>query len=74
LLPTVVYVALIQWLGIYLASSLFIAAFMWRLGGYRLILIAPVAIGVSAMFFIMFEIWFTVPLPKGPLEAMLGLA
>ncbi|NCW01381.1 MAG: tripartite tricarboxylate transporter TctB family protein, partial [Betaproteobacteria bacterium] len=49
LLPTVVYVALIQWLGIYLASSLFIAAFMWRLGGYRLILIAPVAIGVSAM-------------------------
>lgn len=74
LLPTIVYVGLIQWLGIYLASTLFIAAFMWRLGGYGLAMIAPIAIGVSALFFIMFEIWFTVPLPKGPLEAMLGLA
>jgi len=74
LLPTIVYVGLIQWLGIYLASTLFIAAFMWRLGGYGLAMIAPIAIGVSALFFIMFEIWFTVPLPKGPLEAMLSLA
>lgn len=74
LLPTVVYVALIQWLGIYLASTLFIAAFMWKLGGYGLLITAPVSIGVSLIFFIMFETWFTVPLPKGPLEAMLGLA
>ena len=24
------------------------------------------------VFFLMFEIWFKVPLPKGPLEAALG--
>ena len=74
LLPTIIYVGMIQWLGIYLASTLFIAAFMWKLGGYGIATIAPVSIGVSALFYIMFEIWFTVPLPKGALEAMLGLA
>ena len=34
---------------------------------------ATVAIGVSVAFFLTFEIWFSVPLPKGPLEAALGL-
>jgi hypothetical protein len=24
------------------------------------------------VFFLMFEVWFKVPLPKGPIEAMLG--
>ena len=74
LIPTVVYVALIQWLGIYLASSLFIATFMWQLGRYGILITAPVSLGVSVIFFVMFEIWFTVPLPKGPIEALLGLA
>jgi len=35
--------------------------------------IVPVSIGVSVAFFLIFEIWFSVPLPKGPLEAALGL-
>jgi hypothetical protein len=73
LVPTTVYVALIAYLGFYLASTLYIAYFMWHLGKYSWIKIAPVAIGVSAAFFLIFEIWFAVPLPKGPLEAALGL-
>lgn len=76
MLPTCVYVALIAnpWydLGIYLASALFIAYFMWRLGKYGPAKIAPVALGVVVFFFLMFEIWFKVPLPKGPIEAALG--
>jgi hypothetical protein len=28
---------------------------------------------VSAVFFVLFEVWFKLPLPKGPLEAWLGL-
>jgi hypothetical protein len=72
LVPTVVYVAAIQWLGLYVSSSLFIAAFMWRLGRYRIPLVAAVSIGVSGALFAMFEIWFTLPLPKGPIEAALG--
>lgn len=76
LMPTVVYVALIAnpWfnLGIYVASALYIAWFMWRLGNYGPLKIVPVSLGVVVFFFLMFEIWFKVPLPKGPLEAALG--
>ena len=31
-----------------------------------------VAVGVPLVLFVMFEIWFLVPLPKGPLERLLG--
>ena len=73
LVPTVVYVSLIAYLGFYVASTLYIAYFMWHLGKYPWFKIAPVAIGVSVAFFLIFETWFSVPLPKGPLEAALGL-
>ena len=73
MVPTVVYVALIGWLGIYLASTLYIAVFMWWLGKYSWIKCVSVSVGVSVAFFLMFEIWFKVPLPKGPLEAAFGL-
>jgi putative tricarboxylic transport membrane protein len=73
LIPTVVYVSLIVWLGFYVASTLYIAYFMWQLGKYSWIKIVPVAVGVSIVFFLIFEIWFQVPLPKGPLESYLGL-
>ena len=73
LVPTAVYVALIKYLGLYVASTLYIAYFMWRLGNYPWIKIVPVAVGVSVAFFLVFETWFQVPLPKGPLEAALRL-
>ena len=76
--PTTFYVALIAnpWfsLGIYLASVIYIAFFMWYLGKYRWTKIAPVSIGVVVFFFVMFEIWFKVPLPKGPVEAAFGFS
>lgn len=72
LVPTIVFVAAIPLLGIYVASAVFIAFFMAWLGRYRPHSIAPVAIGVPAFLFLMFEIWFLVPLPKGPLETALG--
>jgi len=73
LVPTVVYVSLIVYLGFYVTSTLYIAYFMWHLGKYSWVKIVPVAVGVSVAFFLIFEIWFSVPLPKGPLEAALGL-
>ncbi len=76
MVPTVVYVALISnpWfeLGIYVASAVFIAFFMWYLGKYGWAKIVPVSLGVVVFFFLMFEVWFKVPLPKGPIEAALG--
>ena len=74
LVPTIVYVAAIAALGFYVTSSLYIAYFMRLLGKYAWMKIVPVSIGVSVVFFLIFEIWFQVPLPKGPLEAALGLA
>jgi len=73
LVPTSVYVGLIGWLGIYVASILFIAFFMRWLGKYAWWKLAAVSIGNSVFFFIIFEIWFKIPLPKGPLEALLRL-
>jgi len=31
-----------------------------------------VSVGVPVAIFVLFEIWFLVPLPKGPIERMLG--
>ncbi len=80
MIPTVVYVALIGGvgplpaLGIYVASAVFITLFMKWLGKYAWPTTLGVAIGVPVVFFVLFEVWFKVPLPKGPLEAALGLA
>lgn len=73
LVPTAIYVVAIGFLGIYLASALFIALFMIWLGKYGWIKTALVSVGVNVVFFMLFEVWFRVPLPKGPLEAALGL-
>ena len=73
LIPTAVYVALISPLGLYVASTVFIAFFMRWLGKYPWWLVAVVSIGNSVVFFLVFEVWFKIPLPKGPLEAALGL-
>ena len=76
MIPSIVYVALIAnpvySLGIYEASVIFIALFMRYLGKYGWAKIALVSIGTMVAFFVMFEIWFKVPLPKGPIEALLG--
>lgn len=70
--PSAVYIGGIYLLGIYVASIIFLAYFMRVHGGYRPHLIAPVALGIPALLFLMFEVWFLVPLPKGPVEAFFG--
>ena len=73
LVPSIVYVGLIEYLGLYVASTVFIAYFMRRLGKYSWLRVGLVSVGVMVAFFLTFEIWFSVPLPKGPLETALGL-
>lgn len=73
LIPAIVYVAIIAWAGIYVASAVYIAFFMRWLGKYAWWKAAAVSVGTSVVFFLIFEIWFQVPLPKGPLESLLGL-
>jgi len=72
LLPTIAYVVAIKFVGIYVASALFIGAFMVWKGRYRWLATGAVSIGVPVAMFLLFEVWFLVALPKGPLERMLG--
>lgn len=73
LVPMLAYVALIFGIGIYIASTLLIAYFMLRYGKYQPKLALPVAVAVPLAFYAVFERWFLVPLPKGPIEYWLGL-
>jgi putative tricarboxylic transport membrane protein len=73
LVPSIAYVVLIKLVGIYVASTVFIAFFMRRLGRYPWASTLAVAVGVSVVFFLLFEVWFKLPLPKGPLESWLRL-
>ena len=82
LIPSTCYVALIgglslgpvavPGLGIYVASAIFILAFMIVIGRENPLKALGVGILVPVALFFMFEKWFLVPLPKGPLEAWLG--
>jgi putative tricarboxylic transport membrane protein len=72
LVPTAIYVALVPMIGIYAASALLIAVFMRWLGKYGWAMVVAVALGVPIVTFLIFETWFLVPLPKGPIEAFLG--
>jgi len=73
LVPAAVYAAAIGWIGIYVASILFIAFFMRWLGKFAWWKVAAVSAGTAVALFLIFERWFLVPLPKGPIEAFLGL-
>ncbi|WP_119301362.1 tripartite tricarboxylate transporter TctB family protein [Dongia deserti] len=72
LVPTAMFIALVGFTGIYVASALFIGASMRWLGRFRWPLIVLVSVAVPFTLFLLFEIWFLVPLPKGPLEDLLG--
>ena len=72
LVPTAVYVAVIPYTGIYLASIILVAVFMRWLGRYGWGMVALISVGVPLITFFVFEDWFLVPLPKGPVEAYLG--
>lgn len=72
LVPLVVFVIAIAFIGIYVSAAIFITLFMMYFGRYAVHRAAPVGIGVALTLFFLFEKWFLVPLPKGPLELWLG--
>lgn len=70
LIPAVLYVAAISVLGIYVASAIYIALFMIVLGKYSWIKAVLAALAINTLFFLMFEVWFKVPLFKGALDPL----
>ena len=72
LLPATAMIVVVPWLGLYVASALYMGAYM-RFGGrhgWTVSIALPLVFVV--VIFLVFERWFLVPLPKGPLEAWLG--
>ena len=70
LLPALLYVLVVQFIGLYVASALYIALFMIILGKYSRVKSVIVAVAVIVLFFMMFEVWFKVPLFKGMFDPL----
>ncbi|HEX7559151.1 MAG TPA: tripartite tricarboxylate transporter TctB family protein, partial [Usitatibacter sp.] len=70
--PTLLYVPVTQWLGLYVASFILIAGFMMVVGKIKAWKSLLTAFIFSAAMFGTFELAFDVIMPKGPLEHLFG--
>jgi putative tricarboxylic transport membrane protein len=77
-LPMAAFVVLIAppglpWgLGLYVSGAIYLAFYMRWVGRHDWRAVIALAVVVPVVTFIVFERWFLVPMPKGPLEAWLG--
>jgi putative tricarboxylic transport membrane protein len=78
LLPLAAFVVLIDppgppsGLGLYVAGAIYLACYMRWVGHHDWRAVVALAVIVPIVTFLVFERWFLVPMPKGPLEAWLG--
>jgi putative tricarboxylic transport membrane protein len=72
LLPATAFVLSIPWIGLYVATTVYMAFYMRWIGRHSWLSVIVISVTVSVVTFYVFEIWFLVPMPKGPLEAYLG--
>ena len=70
LVPAIAYVLVVWLLGLYVASAIYIALFMILLGKYPVLKSVALALAFNALFLVMFEAWFKVPLYKGTLDPL----
>ena len=59
-------------LGLYVAGGLYLGFYMRWVGRHGWWSVVALSVAVPVISFIIFETWFLVPMPKGPLEAWLG--
>ena len=72
LIPTSIFVLGVVLIGFYVSSVLFISSFMVWQGKYSHLKSALVGLCVSGALFLLFDVWFLLPLPKGPIETFFG--
>lgn len=70
--PTLAFVPVTQWLGLYVASFILVAGFMYFIGRIKAWKSVLTAYVFSALMFAIFEVAFNVIMPKGPLERLFG--
>jgi putative tricarboxylic transport membrane protein len=71
-IPTLLYVPITQWLGLYVASFLLISGFMYLVGHIKPWKSVLTAYIFTMIMFLTFEVAFDVIMPKGPLERLFG--
>ena len=64
--PTAALVAAMFLLGAYLPSAVYLAWMMRRHGGHGWLMSVVYGAAVMAAFFLIFDVWFRVPLARGP--------
>jgi hypothetical protein len=72
-LPIVAFVAVSIFLGLYVATVLYLFGVMVFQGGYRPLVALAFGVAVAVVMRLVFPMWFKVPLLTGPLEAWLRL-
>jgi putative tricarboxylic transport membrane protein len=72
LVPGLAFVAVIQFVGLYVATALYMGFYMRWIGRHSWLAVVGLSLAVPVVTFVVFEVWFLVPMPKGPLEAWLG--
>jgi hypothetical protein len=70
--PAAAMVLVTQFFGLYLASALYLGFYVRWVGRHSWFVALALAVCVPVVTFVVFERWFLVPLPKGPIEAWLG--
>ncbi len=70
--PAAGMVALTHFAGLYVASALYLGFYMRWVGRHSWLAVMTLSVGIPVLTFWIFEKWFLVPMPKGPLEAWLG--
>ncbi len=71
-IPTLLFVPVTQWLGLYVASFALIAGFMIWIGRIKPWISILTGFLFSMIMFLVFEVAFDVIMPKGPLERLFG--
>jgi hypothetical protein len=59
-------------LGLYVAAAFYMGFYMRWVGRHHWLTVIGISVLVPVVAFVIFEQWFLVPMPKGPLEAWLG--
>jgi hypothetical protein len=70
--PTLLFVPVTQWLGLYVASFALIAGFMYFIGHIKPWKSVLTGYLFTMVMFLTFEVAFDVIMPKGPLERLFG--
>lgn len=69
-IPAIFYVGAIQIFGVYISSAVYIALFMTLLGKFPIFKSVAIGVIINVLLFLLFEVWFKVPLYKGYMDLL----